>query len=126
MRALIVLAALAFPAQAMAQTAAPPPPEHHADPSLTTYSYRVGPFSIGGYQTLRRTDVVSPPPVAGAIVGMDVRIVDPGGADIPQSQLMLHHDVFTNAGPTTGAATAHARSGRCANASTARARSCAR
>jgi len=98
-RALIVLAALAFPAQAMAQTAAPPPPEHHADPSLTTYSYRVGPFSIGSYQTLRRTDVVSPPPVAGAIVGMDVRIVDPGGADIPQSQLMLHHDVFTNGGP---------------------------
>ena len=80
MRALIVLAALAFPAQAAAQvTTTPPPPEHRADPSLTTYVFRVGPFSIGGYETLRRTDVVSPPPVAGSIVGMDVRIVDPSG-----------------------------------------------
>jgi plastocyanin len=100
-RALIVLAvALAIPAQAAAQvTTTPPPPEHRADPSLTTYVFRVGPFSIGGYQTLRRSDVVSPPPVAGAIVGMDVRIVDPTGAVVPQAQLMLHHDVFTNGGP---------------------------
>jgi plastocyanin len=99
-RALIVLAALAFPAQAAAQvTTTPPPPEHRADPSLTTYVFRVGPFSIGGYETLRRTDVVSPPPVAGSIVGMDVRIVDPSGAEVPQAQLMLHHDVFTNGGP---------------------------
>jgi plastocyanin len=93
-----ILAALALPASAAAQTTTPPPPEHHADPSLTTYVFRVGPFSIGGYQTLRRTDVVSPPPVAGSIVGMDVRIVDPSGAVVPQSQLMLHHDVFTNGG----------------------------
>jgi plastocyanin len=75
-----------------------PPPEHRADPSLTTHVFRVGPFSIGGYQTLRRTDLVSPPPVAGAIVGMDVRIVDPAGFEIPQAELMLHHNVFTNGG----------------------------
>jgi plastocyanin len=87
-----LLAVLALPPQA-------PPPEHRADPSLTTYAFRVGPVSIGGYQTLRRTNVVTPPPVAGSIVGMDVRLVDPAGVEIPQSQLMLHHNLFTNGGP---------------------------
>lgn len=29
---------------------------------------------------------------------MGVRIVDTDGAEIPQSQLMLHHNVFTNGG----------------------------
>ncbi|HKP20519.1 MAG TPA: hypothetical protein VJT68_03320 [Thermoleophilaceae bacterium] len=76
-----------------------PPASHHADPGLKTYVFRVGPFSIGGYQTFRHNDVVQPPPVAGSIVGMDVRVVDPDGAEIPQSQLMLHHNVFTNGGP---------------------------
>jgi plastocyanin len=96
------LAALALPAPAAAQLPAQvtttPPPEHRADPSLTTYVFRVGSFSIGGYQTLRRTDLVTPPPVAGSIVGMDVRIVDPAGVEVPQAELMLHHDVFTNGG----------------------------
>jgi len=76
-----------------------PPPSHHADPSLKTYVFRVGPFSIGGYQTFRHNDVVKPPPVPGSIVGMDVRVVDTSGVEIPQSQLMLHHNVFTNGGP---------------------------
>jgi len=76
-----------------------PPPGHHADPSLKTYVFRVGPFSIGGYQTFRHHDVVQPPPVAGSIVGMDVRVVDTDGVEIPQSKLMLHHNVFTNGGP---------------------------
>jgi len=76
-----------------------PPASHHADPDLKTYVFRVGPFSIGGYQTFRHNDVVQPPPVDGSIVGMDVRLVDTSGAEIPQSQLMLHHNVFTNGGP---------------------------
>jgi hypothetical protein len=76
-----------------------PPANHHADPDLKTYVFRVGPFSIGGYQTFRHNDLVKPPPVAGSIVGMDVRVVDTSGAEIPQSQLMLHHNVFTNGGP---------------------------
>lgn len=76
-----------------------PPPGHHADPSLKTYVFRVGPFSIGGYQTFRHNDVVKPPPVPGSIVGMDVRVVDTQGGEVPQSQLMLHHNVFTNGGP---------------------------
>jgi hypothetical protein len=75
-----------------------PPASHHADPGLKTYVFRVGPYSIGGYGTLRHHDVVQPPPVPGSVVGMDVRLVDPGGAEIPQSQLMLHHSVFTNGG----------------------------
>ena len=76
-----------------------PPASHHADPSLKTYVFRVGPFSIGPYQTYRHNDIVKPPPVAGSIVGMDVRVVDMNGDEVPQSQLMLHHNVFTNGGP---------------------------
>src|SRR5687768_15586455 len=86
-------------AQLPLQEVTSPPPEHHADPSLKTYVFRVGPFSIGGYQTFRHNDIVKPPPVAGSIVGMDARIVDPSGDEIPQAQLMLHHNVFTNGGP---------------------------
>jgi plastocyanin len=91
------------PAGAFAQVSAPittpPPPEHHADAGLTTYVFRVGSFEIGGYETVRRTDVVAPPPVAGSVVGMDVRMVDESGLEIPQNELMMHHNVFTNGGP---------------------------
>ena len=59
-----------------------PPPERHADPSLKTYVFWVGPFSIGGYQTFTHNEIVKPPPVAGSIVGMDVRIVAPSGNEI--------------------------------------------
>jgi plastocyanin len=97
------LAVLLGPASTSAQVAAPyttpPPPEHRADPGLSTYVFRVGPFEVGGYHTVRRTDLVAPPPVAGAIVGMDVRMVNPDGTEIPQSELMMHHNVFTNGGP---------------------------
>src|SRR2546430_13846525 len=69
------------------------------DWSSDVCSSDLGPVSVGGYQTLRRTDVVSPPPVTGSIVGMDVRIVDASGQVVPQDQLMLHHDMFANGGP---------------------------
>jgi hypothetical protein len=88
-------AAAQLPATAITE----PPASHHADPGLKTYVFRVGPFSIGGYQTFRHNDIVKPPPVKGSIVGMDVRVVDTAGDEIPQSQLMLHHNVFTNGGP---------------------------
>jgi hypothetical protein len=88
-------AAAQLPATALTE----PPANHHADPDLKTYVFRVGPFSIGGYQTFRHNDVVEPPPVKGSIVGMDVRVVDLNGDEVPQSQLMLHHNVFTNGGP---------------------------
>jgi hypothetical protein len=77
----------------------PPPPEHRADRGLETYLYRVGPYALGPYDVLRRTDAVKPPPVAGSIVGMDVRVLDPAGHPIPQYVTMLHHLVFTNGGP---------------------------
>jgi hypothetical protein len=86
-------------AQLPATEVTSPPANHHADPDLKTYVFRVGPFSIGGYQTFRHNDIVKPPPVKGSIVGMDVRVVDTAGDEIPQSQLMLHHNVFTNGGP---------------------------
>jgi hypothetical protein len=75
-----------------------PPPEHHADPSLETYVFRVGPFSIGGYQTFRRNDVVQPPPGRLDRRHGSAHRRDLDGVEIPQAQLMLHHDVFTNGG----------------------------
>jgi plastocyanin len=76
-----------------------PPPEHLADPGLKTYVYRFGPHKIGPYQVANGTDTVSPPPVDGAIVGMDTRLITRGGAEVPQSQAMLHHIVYTDGGP---------------------------
>src|SRR3954471_15880086 len=94
-----VLCALALAPAARAATVTPPPAEHRADPSLTTYVERSGPFEMGSYETFIKTVRVTTPPVAGAIVGMDVRLVDESGAVLPQWVTMLHHVVFTNGGP---------------------------
>jgi plastocyanin len=93
-----LLCVLALAPTAQAQTS-PPPPEHRADPSLTTYVERSGPIKIGPYATFKHSVEVKAPPVAGAIVGMDVRLVDARGQVIPQWITMLHHVVFTNGGP---------------------------
>jgi plastocyanin len=76
-----------------------PPPEHLADPGLKTYVYRFGPHKIGPYQVAKDTDIVSPPPVDGAIVGMDSRLITRSGAEVPQFEVMLHHIVYTDGGP---------------------------
>jgi plastocyanin len=76
-----------------------PPFEHLADPGLKTYVFRFGPHRIGPYQVAKGTDAVSPPPVDGAIVGMDTRLVTRSGVEVPQSQVMLHHIVYTDGGP---------------------------
>ena len=76
-----------------------PPAGHLADPGLKTYVFRFGPHEIGPYQVAKGTDVVSPPPVDGAIVGMDTRLVTRSGAEVPQWEVMLHHIVYTNGGP---------------------------
>jgi plastocyanin len=76
-----------------------PPEGHLADPGLKTYVFRFGPHEIGPYQVAKGTDVVSPPPVDGAIVGMDSRLVTRKGVEVPQYQVMLHHIVYTNGGP---------------------------
>ena len=93
------LLALALAPAAHAAPITPPPPEHRADPALTTHVQRVGPFRIGPYDTFQSAPNVTTPEVAGAIVGMDARLVDASGAVIPQHILMLHHLVFTNGGP---------------------------
>jgi plastocyanin len=76
-----------------------PPPGHLAEPGLKTYVYRFGPHRIGPYQVAKGTDRVSPPPVDGAIVGMDTRLVTRAGVEVPQWEVMLHHIVFTDGGP---------------------------
>lgn len=75
-----------------------PPPSHRADPSLRTYVRRAGPFSVGPYGVIKRSDKAAPPPVGGAIVAMDARIVDAAGAEMPQQNVMLHHFLMTNGG----------------------------
>src|SRR5262245_6209502 len=90
---------LVAPATAAASTLTPPPPEHHADPGLTTYVERTKPFRVGAYDTLITSAEVHPPAARGAIVAMDARLVDAKGRVIPQSDVMLHHLVFTNGGP---------------------------
>ncbi|MDA0183366.1 hypothetical protein OJ997_23855 [Solirubrobacter phytolaccae] len=97
--ALALLLVLAPAARAASTPVTPPPPEHRADPSLTTYVQRSGPFKLGPYATLKTSAKVQPPEVAGAIVGMDARLVDADGKELPQYVAMLHHLVFTNGGP---------------------------
>ncbi|MBE2319182.1 hypothetical protein DVA67_024615 [Solirubrobacter sp. CPCC 204708] len=77
----------------------PPVPEHRADPTLTTHVQRSGPYNLGPYATLFESVKVAPPDVPGAIVGMDVRLVDKDGTVLPQYTAMLHHIVYTNGGP---------------------------
>jgi plastocyanin len=96
----VLLAALVLaPAAQAATTVSPPPREHRADPSLTTYVERLGPFEVGSYETLQKAVQAKAPPVPGAIVAMDARLVDAKGAVLPQQITMLHHLVFTNGGP---------------------------
>ena len=76
-----------------------PPPEHRADPRLKTYVFRFGPHRIAPYQVVKGTDVVAPPPMRGAVVAMDARLVTRAGREVPQWQVMLHHIVFTDGGP---------------------------
>jgi plastocyanin len=96
---LALLLALAPAARAASVPVTPPVPEHRADPALTTYVQRSGPFKIGPYATLKSSAEVQPPEVPGAIVGMDARLVDKDGNELPQYVTMLHHLVFTNGGP---------------------------
>ena len=51
-------------ATAHASIPTPPPPEHRADPTLTTYVQRVGPFTIGSYGMFE--DAVDGHPAGGA------------------------------------------------------------
>ena len=93
-----VPAAAAGPSTARLVAVTAPPTEHLADPGLKTYVYRFGPHRIGPYQVAKDTDVVAPPPVDGAIVGMDSRLITRSGAEVPQSEVMLHHIVYINDG----------------------------
>ena len=96
---LLALLALLATATAHASIPTPPPPEHRADPSLTTYVQSVGPLTVGSYGMFEDAVTVTPPEVPGAIVAMDARLIDKRGKVIPQHVAMLHHLVFTNGGP---------------------------
>jgi plastocyanin len=106
--AALLLVAPAAEGRALLVKITTPPAGHLADPGLKTYVFRFGPHEIGPYQVAKGTDVVSPPPVDGAIVGMDSRLVTRQGVEVPQHQVMLHHIVYTN-----GGADGHRRDSAC-------------
>ena len=54
------------------------------------------PISVGGFAVVQNLRTVNAPTEAGYITKMETDIVDPGGAPVPISRLMLHHIVFIN------------------------------
>jgi plastocyanin len=67
------------------------------DGSRTTYTCRYGPVQVDAYQVRQEIVTGVPrPPGKGHITGMDVNVVDAGGAAVPIQRLMLHHIVFSN------------------------------
>ena len=63
-----------------------------------TFSYKFGPLPVGPYQAVKESTVVKTPAKTGKIVRMSARVVDSKGRVIPQSEVMLHHLAFFNAG----------------------------
>ena len=93
MRALAVaLAALALTAPA-------------ARAAQSAHTYRYGPIQIGPYGVDERDYVpgVPGPSVDGYLTGGSARLVDAGGHPVSMARVMLHHLVFSNAGPVLGA-----------------------
>src|SRR5258708_4148780 len=63
-----------------------------------TQTLRVGPVTLGGFQTKYPARAVRSPRVSGFVVRMNARLVDARGRPIPIDRVMLHHVVFINRG----------------------------
>jgi plastocyanin len=63
-----------------------------------TQTLRVGPVTLGGFQTKYPARAVHTPKVSGFVVRMNARLVDARGRPIPIDRVMLHHVVFINRG----------------------------
>jgi plastocyanin len=75
------------------------PPAAAEVKTFTGYSERV---LLGGYQTVRNSEIAPDPELEGFITRMDAHVVDENGAVVPQDQIMLHHLVFVNRGRFQG------------------------
>jgi plastocyanin len=67
-----------------------------APAAVQTYTERVGPVQVGGYEVRQDVSVAPHAPVDGYITNMEVDVVDASGAPVPIYRLMLHHIVFAN------------------------------
>jgi len=73
-----------------------------APAALHTYTQRFGPVDLSSYETRYPNPRVHSPKRSGYIVGMNSRLVDARGRQIPLGHVMLHHVVFYNDGRRPG------------------------
>jgi plastocyanin len=67
-----------------------------ASAAVKTYTERVGPIQVGGYEVKQSFALAPHAPVDGKITNMEVDVVDADGSPVPIQRLMLHHIVFAN------------------------------
>lgn len=73
-----------------------------ADARTRTLTYRIGPLTMGAYQTSYKSDSIRTPGIKGSISFMNAKLVDGKGRFVPQEQVMIHHVVFVNDGRFDG------------------------
>jgi plastocyanin len=76
------------------------PPGAQADTHV--YTYRSGPYTMGGFEVKRPREFVRTPQKAGYVTRMYARLVYKSGKLVPIKRVMLHHVVFLNAGRFRG------------------------
>ncbi len=67
-----------------------------ASAAVHTYTERVGPVQVGGYEVKQSFALAPHAPVDGKVTNMEVDVVDADGTPVPIQRLMLHHIVFAN------------------------------
>lgn len=67
-----------------------------ASAAVHTYTERVGPVTVGGYEVQQDVRLAPHAQVDGYITNMEVDVVDADGTPVPIQRLMLHHIVFAN------------------------------
>jgi len=67
-----------------------------ASAEVNTYTERVGPVTVGGYEVKQSVLPAPHAPVDGFVTNMEVDVVNADGTPVPIQRLMLHHIVFAN------------------------------
>ena len=67
-----------------------------ASGAVKTYTQRVGPVQVGGYEVKQSVLPAPHVKVDGFVTNMEVDVVDADGTPVPIQRLMLHHIVFAN------------------------------
>ena len=67
---------------------------------VKTYTQRVGPVTVGGYEVKQSVLPAPHADVDGFVTNMEVDVVEADGTPVPIQRLMLHHIVFGNTNRT--------------------------